>query len=173
MEFALYKTYSAAVDNTATTYYHSNDYRANIHGDFIVKKLTSQLTNATTEGQGQYRNRFDDVVDDFKYITKRPLLGWGIHKKTRFLLHPNAPYESTHGCGLTDLVAKFGFIGLTVFLLCLWKSCYHLSNSSCIPTVFAIGLFLLILVGENYMRFPFFFTLMFLGEKLKTPVCDS
>lgn len=152
--------------------YQSEDYSAKTDGDFILKKLVSQ-TKSLKQGPGRYRNRFDDISSDLIYIENSPLFGWGIHKKTRYLFHPGTEYESGHGEGLTDFIAKFGLIGLGIFLICVMTSFMSLTNQHLLLSSGATLIVMGILNGECFLGSPLFMSLMFLNKNGHRPAKRS
>jgi hypothetical protein len=143
-------------------------YQANIDTDFIFKKLITQSKNALKSGPGRYRNRFDDIIVDLEYIKRRPLLGWGLNAKTRYMLHSGQGYGSGHGVGLTDWLCKVGFVGLGLFSLCLLRSFIELTGGKIVLSILAAVSVLMILNGECFLTHPLFMGLMFLEGARET-----
>ena len=140
-------------------------YRSVVGGGSMKEKIVTQYTDALYRGGGRHRNRFDNLVADTQYIGKRPILGWGLNRKTRYMLHRGREYGSGHGEGLTDFIAKFGFTGLGIFTLCAWMGFMQLSGQNLLMSTFATLLILLMLNGECFLNFPLFLGLMFLEER--------
>lgn len=162
-----YMAYESNVFNLASMQKHGkyrDVYLSNTDKDFIFQKTLKQFKNAVYKGPGRYRNRFDDLVCDLDYIRRRPLLGWGLNRKTRYMLHAGVGYGSGHGEGLTDFTTKFGFVGLGIFLLCVLRSFMESTGHRLAISIFAMLLVLLILNGESFLSLPLFMGLMFIGE---------
>ena len=138
----------------------------------MQEKIVTQYTDALYNNGGRYSDRFDSLTADLEYIKKRPFLGWGLNNKTRYMLHPGKEYGSGHGEGLTDFTVKFGFLGLGIFTLCVWKGFMQVSGQNIIISSFAVLIILLMLNGECFLNFPLFLGLMFLEDKpLRTETC--
>lgn len=137
-------------------------YRS-VVGRWPVKdKVVQQYTDAVHNDGGRYSDRFDNLAADLEYIRRRPILGWGLNSKTRYMLHPGQEYGSGHGEGLTDFIVKFGLMGLGIFTLCVWTGFMQVSGQNALMSSLAASLIVLILNGECFLKFPLFLGLMFL-----------
>ena len=139
-------------------------YRSVVGSGAMKEKITTQYTEALHEDGGQYQDRFDNLAADLEYIRKPPILGWGLNKETRYMLHRGRDYGSGHGEGLTDFIVKFGFVGLGVFSVCLFVGFMQLSRKNIVTSTLAALLILLILNGECFLSFPLFLGLMFIEK---------
>jgi len=133
--------------------------------DFLQTKIGQQIT-AVERRQGNWRtNRIGTLVFDWMYISERPLTGWGINFRTRFVLTPWAVGDSYRmGNGMSNFLANFGFIGFGTFLLCLSRGAYHISEKSRGYVLGFIASILLVLQGEPFLNYPLFLGLMFLSH---------
>lgn len=131
----------------------------------VREKIETQYTDAFYNDGGRYPNRFNNLAADLEYIKRRPILGWGLNRKTRYMLHPGKEYGSGHGEGLTDFVVKFGLTGLGIFTLCVWTGFMQVSGRNVLMSSLATSLILLMLNGECFLNFPLFLGLMFLEQE--------
>jgi hypothetical protein len=139
-------------------------YRSVVGSKAMKEKITTQYTEAVYEDGGLYQDRFDNLAADLEYIRKRPILGWGLNKETRYMLHRGREYGSGHGEGLTDFIVKFGLMGLGVLFVCLFAGFMQLSRQNIVTSTLAALLILLMLNGECFLNFPLFLGLMFVEK---------
>ena len=132
--------------------------------DFVGRKTTKHYSQAVMKQRGWEINRFGSMLYDLEYIRRRPWMGWGIHKKTRRALNPGTEVDQSQGNGLSDFIAKFGFVGLMVFLWSVWRGLSGLSVRGGLPAAFAVVLLVVMLNGETFLNHPLFLSLMFLSE---------
>jgi hypothetical protein len=128
---------------------------------FLEAKIRSQIKAVERREYLWEINRFGTFIFDWEYISRRPFTGWGIHKKTRYALHPWIT-DFRFGNGMTDFIAKFGFIGFGTFLLGICCGAYHIGNKSVWYVIGLVASVLILLQGEPYLGFPLFLGLMFL-----------
>ncbi len=167
LESAFFISYYLTFNEPGDPAYNTGKYHK-VHGDFVFEKIKRQYNYAkNTQRSLKHQSRFDDIIDDLSYIEQRPFTGWGIHKKTRYRLHPTNVYESGHGCGLTDFWCKFGIWGMTILVICMLVSFLKISNWSYFTACFSVFLILLISAGENFIRFPLYYSLFFLGISIR------
>ncbi len=132
---------------------------------FVGQKMTSQYTAAFQKLGGSQINRFGSLLFDWEYIQHRPLLGWGLHKSTRYKLREgDVGIRMGQGNGLSDFVAKFGLAGLVVFLSSAWRGLGALAGRHKLRQALSLVLILAILNGETFLIMPMFLSLMFLRE---------
>ncbi len=134
---------------------------------FVGQKISNQFTAATQRLGGSQINRFGSMLFDLEYIKRRPLLGWGLHKNTRWMLHPgDEAIGMGHGNGLSDFIAKFGLVGMTIFLVAVWQGLGAMAKGHKLQQArgLALVLILAILIGETFLLMPMFLSLMFLRE---------
>jgi hypothetical protein len=132
------------------------------HLKFLGVKLASQYQRVL-ERRGTWQvTRFGSLLFDGEYILKRPLLGWGLHSQTRYMFHPGTELRWGQGNGVSDFLAKFGFVGFATFLLCVGMGLRAFPDASPGRAVLGVLILVLILNGETFLDHPLFLGLMFL-----------
>ena len=142
---------------------------------FLREKVEYQL-NKLDRRQGRWQNeRIGSIVFDWEYIRQRPLTGWGLHFNTRYSLHPHFDYEelSAMGNGMSDFTAKFGVIGMLIWLFCVFQVIMHLTKRDLPVTLLCILIICLVLQGECFLGYPLFLGLMFLPASQPLPVLSK
>ena len=133
--------------------------------DVLGGKISMQYDKAVTQSGNWQINRFGNLLYDWQYIRERPLLGWGIHEKTIWAKAPQDFYlASGMGNGLTGFLRSFGFLGLGTFLFFAGRGFYQLGGGRLLGAGAALGTVVLVLVGQQYLRFPLFMGLFFLAN---------
>jgi hypothetical protein len=136
--------------------------------DFIGSKIIHQYEGAASEvGDPKLTgSRLGGFVFDWKYIKRRPILGWGPHPRTYFALdfQEISLTSGKGGNGLSGFVHKFGLLGFGVFIVAAWKGLHILSGNNFFRSFLAVAAILLILIGQYYLNGPLFLGLMFLGK---------
>jgi len=133
--------------------------------EFLERKVVKQYEITIDRGRGWQTTRFGTLLFDWKYIKRRPTLGWGLHEKTRFVLNPgDSRFSSGQGNGLSDFIHKFGFLGMAIFVLFTWKGLFVLSGNSFFRSSLGMLAIALSLNGEVFLAFPLFMGLMFLEK---------
>jgi hypothetical protein len=134
--------------------------------DHMGPKIIHQYEEAVSRSGDNWQvNRFGQVLWDWRYIKRRPVIGWGLHPKTRFALDPRDMLLSEgQGNGLSGFVHTFGLLGLGVFVAAAWKGLYILSGNNFFRSVLAVTAILLMSNGEGFLNSPLFLGLMFLGK---------
>lgn len=131
--------------------------------EFMSTKIEWQYDMAEEKGATARMSRFGAAQFDWEYIRKRPMLGWGMHSQTRFLLHPqfigNPPKL---GNGFTAYLARFGFGGLLLFLVAVWKSSRYWLSPARSRSFLLCLLLILTLQSENFLGYPLYMAFMFL-----------
>lgn len=127
---------------------------------FLSEKFESQNENASELEWGEYSStRMGTLMFDLYYITKHPLIGNGLHERTRLADHQVlakmlANYEvAAAGNGFSDTLAKWGFIYAFVFAFLFNRTNKSLDFRKRICFLLLICL---ILQGEAFMNFPLF-----------------
>jgi hypothetical protein len=135
---------------------------------FMQKKIMGQYTSAMQIEAGDVSNtRFGALLMDWQYITARPFVGNGLHRKTRYRFHPGLIQSPGFGNGMTDFIADWGFLLFLWWCYCIYRVALKRTKSffiSC-STLFLI---ILVLQGEQFLNFPtflIFFTLPFVYRK--------
>ncbi len=136
--------------------------------DFLHNKIQHQTLNVKEKKGRWQQNRFGTILFDWKYIQRRPFVGWGPNPKTRYSLDPylSRTIISGMGNGMTDFTAKFGLIGMMTFFISLFLGIMHLSEESIVKSLLTLLIIAILLQGECYLGAPLFLGLMFL-EKYK------
>lgn len=132
--------------------------------DFLVEKIASQYEKSI-EKNGEYDpSRFGAFLFDIHYIKKHPLIGNGLHKRTRYADHPFlSDDKGGHGNGFSNFIASMGLLSIIFYLFYLHKSLPFSKNEK----IFFVVLICLLLQGEQYLNFPLFLGLPFLNNQLK------
>lgn len=126
-------------------------------------KISEQYDKAVSQSGNWQINRFGNMLYDWQYIRERPLLGWGIHEETLWAARPQDAYlASGMGNGLTGFIRKFGFVGLATFLFFCGRGLYQVSGGRLFISAAALATVVLVLFGQQYLRYPLFLALFFL-----------
>lgn len=132
------------------------------NSEFLKAKIDNQLEVASYRDKGEFApDRISAFLFDIHYIKKHPLIGNGLHSKTRFVDHPWLQGETLgHGNGFSNFLASMGLLSLFFYSFFILKSNRNYS------WVFIFGVFTL-LQGEPLMNFPLFLSLplIFIYEK--------
>lgn len=139
------------------------------NADFVARKISVQFDRAATRGRGWEINRIGNFMFDLEYIQARPLLGWGLHQETRYMMHPGSEFYKGQGNGLSDFTAKFGLLGMGLFALTTWIGMTRIAGGNPLAGGLALCLVLLSLNGETFLNHSFFLSLMFLEEIQGSP----
>lgn len=134
------------------------------HADFVARKIALQAERAVERTRGWQINRFGTALFDMDYIRERPLLGWGLHRTTRYAMHPDTNVGTSQGNGLTDFTAKFGLIGLTALLILAWSGLTKAAGGHAFTGAWALLIILMSLNGETFLNHPAMLTLLFVEE---------
>ena len=134
--------------------------------DFMGPKIIHQYEYAVSQSKPRWqKTRFGTFLFDWKYIKYRPILGWGLHPKTRYALDPKDVFASTgQGNGLSGFTHSFGLLGLGIFIITTWKGLNVLSGNNFFRNSIAMLTILLSLNGEQFLNHPLFLGLMFLQK---------
>lgn len=132
--------------------------------DFIGEKIEHQLS--TVEGTreetlGMNNTRFGTLLFDWFYIKKSPFFGNGLHESTRYRFHGINNRVDGQGNGLSDFVAKFGFIGLIFYVICVGKGLYRF-NHNYFKATLSVLVILISLFSEPFLNYPLYIGLFFL-----------
>jgi hypothetical protein len=132
--------------------------------DFVGEKIMHHYEEGIYQtNPNWYLTRFGSMVFDWEYIARRPLTGWGIANETRFALHQNMrTLKFGMGNGLTDFIARFGGLGLLLYMLMTVQSLHRLNPQKHLAVGLAIAIILVSLCGETFLNYPLFLSLMFL-----------
>ena len=121
--------------------------------DFLGAKIESQSLGAQ-EQSGEFGNsRFQSLIFDSHYILKHPLIGNGLHQKTRYADHPWLHDEQLgHGNGFSNFLASFGVPMFVVMAYLIVR--YARKNG-----MTTLAIIVLMLQGEQLMNYPLFIAL--------------
>lgn len=127
---------------------------------FLSEKIEGQNENATELEWGEYSStRMGTLMFDMYYVTKHPLIGNGLHERTRLADHQMLSEmlkkgdAQGAGNGFSDTLAKWGLIYVFAFAWLFFRNNKDVSNIK--KTVFLI-LVCIILQGEAFMNYPLF-----------------
>ena len=128
--------------------------------DFLSEKIEGQNESATELEWGEYSStRMGSLMFDMYYVAKHPLIGNGLHERTRLADHPMLAMmlkngeEQGAGNGFSDTLAKWGLIYFFAFAYFFFKSNRGVPNR--IKYMFLV-LLCVILQGEAFMNYPLF-----------------
>ena len=135
----------------------------------MQEKINKQSEGSQTLGKGEFSNtRFGSLMLDLPYIKKHPLIGNGLHEKTRYADDPELIQQIQSG----DAIASGN--GFSNYLACLgipFMLFYFFSTFNTIGKVDKRVAFLVIFVmalslwGEQWLNFPIYTGIMFLTIK--------
>jgi hypothetical protein len=132
--------------------------------DFLGDKINGQLMATSDEAGGFQINRFGNFLFDLNYIYDSPLLGWGANPETRFSVNSElADLITGQGVGLTGFIVKFGLPSFFIFYFYVYRAFCSITESK----LFGISILIIIsvlLMGEQYLNFPLFYTLAFVDR---------
>jgi hypothetical protein len=122
---------------------------------FLEDKVKEQY-DETLDLQGEFSpNRFGALMFDIHYIKKHPLIGNGLHEKTRYADHPYLfGQDLGHGNGFSNFLASMGFLSLWFY------SYYILKFKSRFKWIFLLIIFML-LQGEDLILYSLFLSIPF------------
>ena len=126
------------------------------NSEFLKEKIDNQFEVASNRDKGEFApDRISAFLFDFHYIKKHPLIGNGLHSKTRFADHPWLQGETLgHGNGFSNFVASMGLLSLFFYSYLILK------NKKKYSWIFILGIFTT-LQGEPLMNFPLYLSLPF------------
>lgn len=140
--------------------------------DFLSDKVESQNESTQDLVWGEYSStRSGTFYFDLYYIVKHPLVGNGLHERTRLADHPGLVQllargdVAAAGNGFSDTIAKWGLIYCFVYGWVFFRSNKELDAKR---KLFFLLLVCVILQGEQFMNFP-----LFLGIPLLRIVNDK
>jgi len=136
---------------------------------FLREKIISQMENARIGAHGYRINRFGNLLYDMDFIAERPLVGWSMQPNTRLDLDPEvAELLASQGNGLSGFAVRFGLPALAIYLWLTFRGMRARSGNtvSAFLATFAVAA---ALMGEQFLNFPLFATLMFLGGRSALP----
>lgn len=133
--------------------------------DFLSDKVNHQNEEAEDLAWGEFSStRMGTLLFDLYYIAKHPLIGNGLHERTRLADHKyltslfETGEEAMGGNGFSDTVAKWGFIFCFIYGLIFFNTNKELDAKR---KLFFLLLLCVILQGEPFMNYPFFLGIPF------------
>lgn len=130
--------------------------------DFMQQKIEKQYQNAIEMDENEISaSRFGALKMDLVYIKSQPLIGNGLHVKTRFRFHPEIKGDIGHGNGMSNFIACWGIPFFLLWLYCVYKF-IRKSSRSIVITFSAILIIILLLQGEQFLNYPLFLSFFFL-----------
>lgn len=128
--------------------------------EFLSDKVESQNEDAAELSWGEYSStRMGTLMFDLYYVVKHPLIGNGLHERTRLADHPQLAImlkngdEQGAGNGFSDTIAKWGIIFCFVYGWAFFRSNKELDAKR---KIFFLLLICVILQGEGFMNYPLF-----------------
>ncbi len=132
--------------------------------DFVGTKINEQYEEALDSDENKILfSRFGSIVIDYYYFKKNPLTGNGLPMKTRFADHIDFFEEEDlggFGNGFSNFIASFGILFVLIFFISAANNLYKLK----INKIYFFLILTLILFGEQFQNFPFFWILLFIDE---------
>jgi len=132
--------------------------------EMMERKITASYEETVTRSGTWDNSRLGNMVFDWAYIKRRPILGWGLHDKTRLALHANVYVSRGKGNGLSGFIRSFGFLGMGIFVFFAGRGLYKLSGNNLLRSSLAMLAVLLSLNGEQFLNYPLYIGLMFLQK---------
>ena len=133
--------------------------------DFLSDKVKGQNENTQELVWGEYSStRSGSFYFDLYYMVKHPLVGNGLHERTRLADHPGLVQllargdVAAAGNGFSDTIAKWGLIYCFVYGLIFFRNNKELDTKR---KLFFLLLVCVILQGEQFMNYPLFLGLPF------------
>jgi len=130
------------------------------NAEFLSQKIEHQNEEASEQKIGEFSStRVGSLMFDLHYIQKHPLIGNGLHERTRLADHPylvdmfKRGDVAAMGNGFTDQIAKWGGLYMVAFCFVFFRTNYSLEKKK---KVCMLLLLALLLQGEAFMNFPLF-----------------
>ncbi len=129
---------------------------------FLNEKIEYQFSKAIKMNKDDTSaSRFGAFIMDLQYIKSKPLIGNGLHIKTRYRLHPWIKENINQGNGISNAIATWGIPFFLLWLFCLFRFAKKISHS--FLTALGVSLVInLVLLGEQFLNYPLFLTFFFL-----------
>lgn len=133
---------------------------------FLSEKIEGQFEKAVNLEARSEMGRFGNALYDLESIKQRPLFGWSPYMETRSIVDTAvSDWVAGQGNGLTALIVRFGFAGLLFYVLLAYRTFFNLYGHVGY-SVTSVVVVLMLLMGEQFLNFPLFMTLMFAGGSL-------
>lgn len=147
--------------------------------EFLSDKVNHQNEGAEELVWGEYSStRSGTLYFDLYYIAKHPLIGNGLHERTRLADHQALALMlkrgdvAAAGNGFSDALAKWGLLYCIVYGLIFFRTNKDLDFKR---KLFFLLLVCIILQGEQFMNYPLFLGIPMLQiiNKRKNLMCDK
>ena len=131
--------------------------------EFLSEKINHQNEMASKMTIGEFSStRAGTIMFDLHYIQKHPLIGNGLHERTRLADHDyirkmlKSGDMAAMGNGLSDQIAKWGLVYIFIFCLVFFKMnrTLPLEKRICFLALVAV-----ILQGECFLNYPLFLSI--------------
>jgi len=133
--------------------------------DFLGEKVEAQYVSAM-ENEGEFNpERLGALLFDLHYIQKNPLTGNGFQPQTRYADHHALRDMELrgetlgHGNGFSNFIASAGIIGMLWYLIHIYR--FQRTKINVRDPIFLIIIIIILLQGEDFLRFPFFLAIAF------------
>lgn len=133
--------------------------------DFLGEKIETQSESSLSSNAGQdfSPDRFGALAFDLHYIEKHPIVGNGLHSKTRYADHQYLVKDEesgilSHGNGFSNFVASMGIVSILFYFYLIYTRFPFSKRDS----FFVIILIALLLQGEQFLDYPLFLALPFI-----------
>lgn len=128
---------------------------------FLSEKVLYQYESTLGGRVGHEINRIGNAKYDWDFIMRRPIIGWSATPETRSVVDPDiGDLVAGQGNGLTGFAVRFGLVGLLCYVGFVFGRLKQEAQSTLIAIAGTIAI-LMLLVGEQYLNFPVFLSLMF------------
>jgi hypothetical protein len=131
--------------------------------EFLSEKISRQNEIASKMTIGEFSStRAGTIMFDLHYIQKHPLIGNGLHERTRLADHGfiqkmlKSGDMAAMGNGLSDQLAKWGLVYFFVFCLVFFKTNRALPLDK---KIYFLALVAVILQGECFFNYPLFLSI--------------
>ena len=135
---------------------------------FLSDKIAEQSELAlSAEGEMNY-TRLGQLLFDLHYIEKHPLIGNGMHVKTRYSDHPvfqDEDYEVGHGNGFSQFIVSFGLPFVILYFVLVARNVSYLISNNFRYSLFFVFIIILSLQNEPMMTYPFYWGFLFLNDR--------
>lgn len=137
--------------------------------DFLQEKIDEQSEMSKNLGRGEFANsRFSSFMIDLPYIKKHPLIGNGLHEKTRYADDPLLYQKMKSGeslgnaNGFSNFLASLGIPFMFFYLLISFKMMSKIDVRVAFLVIFVI---VLSLWGEQWLNYPIYTGMLFINLK--------
>ena len=128
---------------------------------FLGEKIADQYHIAVAAEGRYYWTRYGNLLYDLEYIIDRPIFGWSSRYEPRQI---DLDVVARQGNGLSGFTVRYGLFGLSAFCVFAFAALSDFYRSRRIAAISIIAVMVL-LIGEPYLNFPMFLSLMFAFKK--------